>query len=54
MKNYKTTVQGILILITVLLMLTKKISIEQMSAAIGVFTALGLFASKDTKDNDTK
>ena len=50
-KNYKTTIQGILIIGTVGLMLWHKITVEEMVAATGVFTALGLFASKD---NDVK
>jgi hypothetical protein len=45
--NYKTTIQGILILSTVGLMLAHKITVEEMGAAIGVFTGLGFLASKD-------
>ena len=47
LKNYKTSFQAVLILLTVGLMLCGLISIEQMGAAIGVFTAAGLLASKD-------
>ena len=50
-KNYKTTVQALLIFACVGAMLMSYISVEQMSAAIGVFTGLGLLASKD---NDVK
>ena len=50
-KNYKTTVQALLIFGAVAAMLLSYISIEQMGAAIGVFTGLGFLASKD---NDVK
>jgi hypothetical protein len=46
-KNYKTAIQGTLILLTVAAMLLNYITVEQMGAAIGVFTGLGLLASKD-------
>lgn len=49
LKNYKTSIQAVLILGAIALNWFKVIDIEQLAAAIGAFSALGLFGAEDSK-----
>lgn len=53
-KNYKTSIPALFILISVVLYYCNVIDKDQMQAGITAFTAAGLFGAKDNDKNDTE
>lgn len=51
-KNWKTTLAGVIILVSLVLMSFGIITGDQFTAILGAVTAAGLFASKDSERGD--
>lgn len=48
-KNFKTSISGVLVIICIILNFCNVITVEQLTVSTGLFVSLGLLASKDSE-----